>query len=79
MALWRLPAACEAASEEPCGIHVHYHGCELYYPHWSAMHLGLHEWAEANHLVVLHPRVRWTEYEDWFSGESRGLGVASNM
>jgi len=60
-ALLYVPLSCAKTDADgpPCAIHVHYHGCTLEYPNWSAMHLGLHDWAEANNIMVLHPRVRW--------------------
>ena len=75
-----VPASCARAASPACAVHVHYHGCTLEYPHWSAMHLGLHEWAEANEIMVLHPRVRWIEsgplanYGCWDWEGSTGAG-----
>ena len=78
-ALLYLPSSCARADSPPCAIHVHYHGCTLWYPHWSAMRLGLHDWAEANDIMVLHPRVRWIEapvpnYGCWDWEGSTGTG-----
>jgi len=79
-ALLYVPASCARAGSQACAVHVHYHGCTLEYPHWSAMHLGLHEWAEANEIMVLHPRVRWIEsgplanYGCWDWEGSTGAG-----
>ena len=39
-----------------CQIHVHYHGCTDSHPAYYANHLGIHEWAATNGLIVLHPR-----------------------
>lgn len=80
-ALLYVPLSCARADGgPPCAIHVHYHGCTLEYPNWSAMHLGLHDWAEANDIVVLHPRVRWissgplSNYGCWDWEGSTGAG-----
>ena len=57
-----------AARHDGCDVHVHYHGCATpvhnpagglvgsygwQFAAWS----GYHEWAEANHIIVLHPQV----------------------
>ena len=79
-ALLYVPLSCARTDGPSCAIHVHYHGCTLEYPNWSAMHLGLHDWAEANEIVVLHPRVRWiysgplSNYGCWDWEGSTGAG-----
>ena len=57
-----------AVRHDGCDVHVHYHGCATpvhnpagglvgsygwQFAAWS----GYHEWAEANHIIVLHPQV----------------------
>ena len=44
-----------------CRLHVFYHGCRQtgLNSHTYVMKLGLHQWAESNRIVVLHPQAAW--------------------
>jgi len=53
-----VPASCSGG--ETCKVHVSFHGClqgaslvgDAFYAH-----VGLNEWADANHVIVLYPQV----------------------
>jgi poly(3-hydroxybutyrate) depolymerase len=52
-----VPASC--AAEEPCRVHVAFHGCEQYEGAIHSdyyVHAGYNEWADTNHLIVLYPQ-----------------------
>lgn len=56
-----VPASCAAG--DTCKLHISFHGClqsaatigDAFYAH-----VGLNEWADANHLVVLYPQTKET-------------------
>ena len=54
-----VPASC--ASQEPCRVHVVFHGCLQSFGNVGedfVMHAGYNEWADTNRIIVLYPQIR---------------------
>ncbi len=52
-----VPSAC--AGNQPCRIHVAFHGCEQYQGKIGSTyytHAGYNEWADNNNIIVLYPQ-----------------------